>query len=130
MKNNMIRTFRLWDYNVSHDQLLLRSPITDEHDTNLDVVFWGVRYLQIPTRFQEIQITRGTNDDSMRLSAILGEAVPLDDIFCLCESATRYLVVAAGYKVLSNRLDLFVSSLEYFRIDNAPENRGDVLDHS
>jgi LmbE family N-acetylglucosaminyl deacetylase len=36
------RDFKLWDYRVSHAQLLLRSPMSPDRGTNVDVQFWGV----------------------------------------------------------------------------------------
>jgi hypothetical protein len=39
------RYFQLWEYQVSHGMLLLRSPRSPEHQTNLDVLFHGVEYV-------------------------------------------------------------------------------------
>jgi hypothetical protein len=36
------RKFKLWDYDVSHRQLLLRSPKSEKFDTNLDIIFLDV----------------------------------------------------------------------------------------
>src|SRR4051794_11561024 len=57
------RPFQLWDYTVSHRQLLLRSPIaprtstSPRFTTNVDLVFWGVESLSIPTWFEGLQVS-------------------------------------------------------------------------
>ena len=45
------RPFQLWDYHVSHNRLLLRSPASPEHPKNQDIIYYGVRILDIPTTF-------------------------------------------------------------------------------
>ena len=45
------RQFQLWEYRVSHGQMLLRSVPSGEDATNVDVLFWGVSRIDLPTRF-------------------------------------------------------------------------------
>ena len=52
------RRFCLWDCNISHKQLLLRSPRTPEIATNIDIVLWGVEFLQLPTVLDGVAMTR------------------------------------------------------------------------
>lgn len=130
MSIDLGRKFRLWDYNVSHEQLLLRSPRTSSNTKNVDIIFWGVEYLELPTSLQQVELQAGTEDDLARVCKILDKPIPSEGIHCLVTAEGRFVVVAAGFKVLSNDLDIFESSLEYFRPDNAPLNRGQVLHHS
>lgn len=130
MSIKMTRAFRLWDYNVSHNQLLFRSPKGTDSKENVDIVFWGVEYLDVPTTFKEVDIVPGTLRDAEKVSMLIGKPIGPGDVYRLVSSEHIFLVAAAGYKVLSNDLDLFESSLEYFRPDNSPLNRGRILDHS
>lgn len=106
------RTFKIWDYNVSHKQLLIRSPRTDGETKNIDVVFWGVEHIALETSFNGLSLRRSTSDSehsSLVYSVGLGR------------------VVAAGCKVLVNELEIFDSSLIYFDRDRATEEYGTVL---
>ena len=56
------RDFRLWEYRVSHDQLLLRSPQGETHWRNLDLIFVGVEYLDLPTLLRGVELRQATAD--------------------------------------------------------------------
>ncbi len=46
-----MRRYKVWEYTVSHSQLLLRSPREDGYPTRIDVLFKGVSFLQLPVWF-------------------------------------------------------------------------------
>jgi len=121
------RIFRLWDYNVSHDQLLLRSPKSDEFATNVDVCFWRVEYIAIPAMFAGIQIHEMLESERRGVESMLGRAFDKSSGHCVMSFAKRYLVVAAGFKVLENTLDIFESSLEYFAATDPKRDLGEIL---
>lgn len=58
------RKFKLWSYSISHCSLLLRSPMqfldedeySSKNDHNIDMEFWGVEYLNIPTKIDSLSI--------------------------------------------------------------------------
>ena len=52
------RHFVILDYFMSHGQLLLRSGIDKNNKTNLDIIFFGVSYIQLPTSFLGITIKK------------------------------------------------------------------------
>lgn len=108
------RSFRVWEFRVSHDQLLLRSARSQQHAQNLDVIFAGVDYLELPTKLGEIEITRPTAEDLRRLHAAFREDVAERDVHVIVSGGRRFIVVAAGMKVTLNDLDIFESSLESF----------------
>ena len=114
------RKFRFWDYNISHKQLLLRSPISDDFVDNIDIVFWDVDYMAVPTYFTGI-----------RLEHPVGEEVP-SRMYSLITQNKQHLIVCSGCKVLRNKLDIFVSSLCYFAENQTldKESLGEVLFHS
>lgn len=108
------RTFRVWEFRSSHDQLLLRSPRTAQHPQNVDVIFAGVDYFDLPTKLGEIEITIPTADDLHRVHVSFRENVASRDVHVLISGGRRFVVIAAGMKVIKNDLDLFESSLESF----------------
>jgi hypothetical protein len=42
------RYFQVWEFRVSHQQLLLRSPHDEQHPLCIDVIFAGVDYFALP----------------------------------------------------------------------------------
>lgn len=108
------RRFRVWDYRVSHDQLLIRSPRSEHQTRNVDVLFAGVEYLELATMFEELEIAAPTNADLARVQAAHRPGVQLDYVRVLVSKGHRYVVVAAGMEIEENELDLFESSLERF----------------
>ncbi len=56
------REFKIWRYGVSHSKLLIRSPKNREHDTTIDIQFYGVEYINIPNKFKNIEISSLSKD--------------------------------------------------------------------
>jgi hypothetical protein len=108
------RNFRLWDFRVSHDQLLLRSPKNTENPKNLDVAFVGVEYVELPTKLKDLTVGEAGDDDFRRADLGVGKAVPRDQVFVIESGGRRHVIVAAAMKVFENDLDRFESSLERF----------------
>lgn len=121
------RSFQIWDYNVSHRQLLLRSPQTPEIFTNIDVAFWGVTFIDISSSLDGLSLSRAADDDfgnSRRWPARPAGGV---DVYRLVSGGVDYRVAASGFRVLENRLDIFESSLMYPSRDLSGEQLGKVL---
>ena len=106
------RSFKIWDYNVSHKQLLIRSPRTNGETENIDIVFWGVELIALETSFEGLSLQRG-----------VAESEPSVPTFVVGSGHVR----AAGCKVLVNQLEIFDSSLVYFDRDRSTEEYGAVL---
>ena len=51
------RDFQLWEYKVSHGQLLIRSPKDELHSKNLDLIFRGVQFISSPRHFRGIVLS-------------------------------------------------------------------------
>lgn len=119
------RSYRLWEFNVSHKQMLLRSPRGPDVLTNIDVVFWGVEYLEMPSNLNGLELL----EESSTARECKWECNTGTKPFTLRSSNNNYVVVAAGCKVLENRLDIFESSLEGFSTSSAQRDRdiGEVL---
>lgn len=106
------RVFKIWDYNVSHKQLLIRSPRTNGEVENIDVIFWGVEHISLASSFDGLSLERGVANSET--------SIP---VFAVGSGH----VIAAGCKVLVNQLEIFDSSLVYFDRDRATEEYGAVL---
>lgn len=106
------RHFQIWEYKVSHQQLLIRSPKSHEHTTNLDLVFVGVDYLALPVSFDGITVVP-PNDAEQQFARTCSSFDSAQAII-LESGGQRHLVVAAKVRVFENDLDLFESSLESF----------------
>ena len=108
------RMFRVWEYRVSHSQLLLRSPKNDAEPENHDVIFFGVEHLDLPTSLMGIAITGGEAAEIAGGQNQRRKASPAAKQFALDSGGHRYRVVAAGVREQKNKLDLFESSLDSF----------------
>ena len=124
------RVFQIWDYNVSHKQLLVRSPAAPGIADNVDMIFWGVEYLGIPSTLHGVELGGSAAGDVAAIRQVLGKDCDPGDIHTLTSGGHRFVVVAAGYRVLRNNLDIFESSLEYFAATDPNRNLGEVLVHS
>ncbi|OQY50404.1 MAG: hypothetical protein DRR08_24675 [Candidatus Parabeggiatoa sp. nov. 2] len=120
------RTFRLWEFNVSHNQLLLRSPKKKSQPRNIDIAFVGVGYVDIPTKLDGITFCQPTADEIDRICERLGKKVAHDEIHVLSSAGKRYLVVATAKKVWDNDFDIFESSLEHFSTTQPQRNKQHV----
>jgi hypothetical protein len=67
-----IRRYQLWQYSVSHGQLLLRSPKDATHGTRVDVLFSGVRSLNLPTLIDGLSIEESKEPAAVRDVGNLG----------------------------------------------------------
>ncbi len=113
------RDFKVWEYQISHGQLLIRSPkapATDaspERRTNVDLVFLGVEYMSLPRVFRGLTLERATAEDLQLLEAALGKAPEPDCVRMLVSGGRRFAVVAASVDVSENDWDIFDSPFEF-----------------
>lgn len=123
------RAFQVWDYNVSHKQLLIRSPASPDLAGNVDLVFWQVEFVAIPTAFHGLAIDLPTKVEKASVEKHTGES-PFSKVFCLETGKLRHLVVAGGFKALMNELDIFDSTLVYFGVERPAEWYGKIVAQS
>ena len=69
------RRFQLWQYRVSHGEMLVRSPRDDEHPRNADLMFFGVEYLELPRFLPDLEIDEVRDADVARVVERLGKAL-------------------------------------------------------
>ena len=58
----MVDYFQVWNFTVSHDQLLIRKRNRDK-GTNHDIYFGGVEYFELPSFFEEVAIEKPNEKD-------------------------------------------------------------------
>lgn len=124
------RNFRIWDYNISHKQMLMRSPMAPGVAENIDIFLWGVEYLDLPTGLDGLSIASATAEEATQIAQLLPSRIRLPRVFCFESNGHRFLVAAWGFKVLQNQLDIFQSSLEYFAGTDPQLDRGKVIAQS
>jgi hypothetical protein len=101
------REFEFWFYRVSHGELLLRSPKGHGSAVNVDLVFVGVEYVDLPRSLPELQLVEPTTDDVSRAAERLGREVPPKAVNVLTCLGRRYLVVGVLTEINENELELF-----------------------
>jgi hypothetical protein len=106
------RDFQLWDYNVSHRQMLVRSPAAPGVAGNVDIVFWAVDYIGIPAKLDGLEFMAPSAEELATAERLLGRPPDASTIYVLSSAGRRFLVIAAGYRVLRNDLDIFESTLQ------------------
>ena len=109
---NTKRYFTISDYFPSHKQLLIRSSKTNENSKNIDVVFFGVNYLQIPTSFKGMSIDVLDKDDLIITKELetfrnLGN----NYIFKISSEKSISFLVASFVRVFENSLEFNETSL-------------------
>lgn len=109
------REFQLWDYWVSHSQLLIRSPLNENEGvmTNLDIIFRGVDYLALPSGPFKLRLCEASDEESaLALSESKPGAIsPGGNVFVLFCEGSKHYVIAYSFEVSENTLELFESSL-------------------
>lgn len=120
------RQFRLWDYNITHRQMLLRSCKSESETDNLDIVFWGVVWMSLPTTLDGVQV----DSSDAPISSLCTSHVPADvagKLYRVISETNEYYILAHGCRVMKNVLDTFESSLMYAHIDRNESDYGTVL---
>ncbi|GES28626.1 hypothetical protein San01_11130 [Streptomyces angustmyceticus] len=68
------RTFKVWRYGVGHSQLLLRAVPDDTETTCLDLLFEGVRAMQLATHYQSLELHPASEAEAQRILEFSGLA--------------------------------------------------------
>ncbi|MCX8531933.1 hypothetical protein [Chryseobacterium luquanense] len=107
---NSNRNFRIWAYTVSHSSLLLRSEMkypdqdnyTDSVSSNIDLEFWEVSYINLPSDFLGLCIREITEESLPK--KISRDFLRFDmKIFELKSQKSTYYIIAGGLLVGENK---------------------------
>jgi hypothetical protein len=113
------RAFQLWEYQVSHGQLLIRSPkapateTSPELLTNVYLVCLGVDYMAVPRHLRGLELLPPTSDEIRHLEGLLGRAIAPDNIRIFASGGKRFSVVASSFALSENDWDIFESPFEF-----------------
>ena len=66
------REFKMWNYTVGHSELLLRSVKGSRHKTQIDVVFFAVQTINIPSTFHRLRIEKAEDAKKAVSTVCLG----------------------------------------------------------
>ena len=103
------RMFQTWEFKVSHGQLLIRSPKDANHSTNVDLIFSGVEYVDLPRHLGQLEVQHPDEADISFIGERLAKQGSSNSIFVLTSDSRRYHVVAAALTISENELDIFDS---------------------
>jgi len=100
------REFQLWELRYGIPRcILLRSPAADGHRTNIDVIFKGSSYIELPRNLGSIRFDDPTPEERERVKQAVGKrSHPRDDVFVLVCGNNRYLVGATYVMIEENEL--------------------------
>lgn len=101
------RDFQLWYYRVSHGELLIRSPKDKENITNIDIMFFDVKYIELPRHLPNLTLEEAKYEDKIYLKEKTGHNYLKKDIVVINSNGNRHIIVATIYKIIENELDLF-----------------------
>jgi hypothetical protein len=113
------RNFQVWEYQVSHGQLLIRSPkapatkIAPERLTNIDIVCVGVEYMALPRALARLRIAEASLDEVQQLEDLLGKTIKPETIRIFESDGRRFPVIAVAVSVSENDWDIFESPFKF-----------------
>lgn len=117
------RKFKLWFYQVSHSEAIIRSPKMDGnkvYDKNIDIYVGDIDYIEMPCILQELWIDKATQDDVAYLRQKCNKDITVERIVVFVSEGRRYYVVASIIKIMENDLD-FATLPIYAFIKNSQE---------
>lgn len=106
------RPFNVYDYLISHGQLLIRSDKNKGFDDNIDIIFFSTDYIQIPTYMRGLSL-RKIPKPTGPIIGLPDNLQSSDDIYQVESERQKHYVVAGFVRIFSNQLDLGQSSLGF-----------------
>lgn len=103
---NLDRRFQTWRYGVGHSLLALRSP-KPEYDTNVDVVFHGVKLMLLAPLYERLALRSATDQELAWIASIVGYfATDQGEVVVIGSDEMRGLVwCTGGWWIDENDLD-------------------------
>lgn len=106
------RYFTVFDYFISHGQLLVRSKKEDNQKWNIDIIFFDTTFLQLFTILNGLTI-RKVNKDHLNNYSSVNDYLKYDNsnLFEITSQAEKYYIAASFVKVFENELEFNETSL-------------------
>lgn len=106
------RSFKVWDFSVSHQQMVIRSLGPQEGSPNLDLHFRGVEYLRIPVVLNGLSIEEPTESETAEVRNVLSSRQAANStLWVLVSSGQRYLVAASHLEISENLYPMMSTAL-------------------
>ena len=106
------RNFQIWDYRVSHAQMVIRSPGENWDGPHLDLHFSDVGYMRIPTLLRGLSIVPATEGELTEAMLAMGEGrFDASWVWILKSAGSRHLVVAGSLLVAEANYPMMSTAL-------------------
>lgn len=86
---------------------MVRSPKNHAESKNIDIIFVGVEFIQLPRHLNGVELDEGGESDVAAVSNLVGK--PVNRVFVLNSGCQRHLIAAVACKVLETECDIFDS---------------------
>lgn len=106
------RDFKIWEYHVSHSQLLVRSPRGGSFKKNVDLILKGVDFIQCRPLLPALRLDVPTDSERRTFHSIATSRRPHSGIFVLLSRDVRNFIVATSMRVEESELGIFETSLD------------------
>lgn len=108
-----LREFRVWRYAAPLKRLWLRSGRTAEQPWDIEVAFFGVEFVALPTELGRIQLADPDGFEVAKLEELLGERIPAESVVVVVSRGWRFFVVAsAGVTVRTSNVEMLLEVVE------------------
>jgi len=77
------RKFKMWDFHITHSQLLLRSHSTVTHPKNIDIIFGDVDYVELPTILFGLDLVEAGPEDYRKAEQVMDGPVAAERVFAI-----------------------------------------------
>jgi hypothetical protein len=84
--------FKFWEFRISHGKLLIRSPKYLSQTVNVDIMFTGVLYVDLPSYLGNIDIDSPTEAETSLITDRLGKISSDDGIFIVKAQVKRFAI--------------------------------------
>lgn len=102
----------IFDYFISHGQLLIRSKKDDDQKSNIDIIFFDTTFLQIFTMLHSLTIRTISKDDFSKYNSVKKYlSNENSNLFELESGDEKYFIAASFVQVFENELEFSETSL-------------------
>jgi hypothetical protein len=86
------RDFQVWRYHVSHQNLLLRSTITLELKTRIDINFGYVKFMALRNVYHGLEVRVGSSDEISEIEHRYDQKIDEGGLFVLGPNLASFVV--------------------------------------
>ena len=112
------RHFTIFDFDISHGQLLLRASKDDDNINNIDIIFFGTRYIQLITSLLGVSIRLANDNQNLNnYNSLNSISDNLENhLFEINSTDESFYIGASYFKVYENELEFKETSLGLFEV--------------